>query len=94
MNRTPTRASGTSGLVRSLSTGAGFGLTGGFGRIYGLALLLLVLLFVMLTFRGRAPRALERVDEGAAKELRDLLAAPSSTRRTSTASARRPAIAG
>jgi len=63
MNRTSTRASGTSGLVRSLSTGAGFGLTGGFGRIYGLALLLLVLLFVMLTFRGRAPRALERVFE-------------------------------
>src|SRR5262245_2289738 len=64
MNRTSNRTSGTSGtsgLVRSLSTGAGFGLTGGFGRIYGLALLLLLLLFVMVTFRGRAPHALERV---------------------------------
>jgi len=57
-NRT---SKGTSGVTRLISTGAGFGLTGGFGRIYGLVLLLLVLLFVMLTFKGRAPRALERV---------------------------------
>lgn len=36
-------------------------LPAGLGRIYGLGLLLLVMVFFMLTFRGRPPRALERV---------------------------------
>jgi len=43
----------------SLASGTGF--AGGFGRVYGLMLLLLVMVFFMLVFRGRAPRAIERV---------------------------------
>jgi hypothetical protein len=43
----------------SLASGTGF--AGGLGRIYGLMLLLLVMVFFMLVFRGKAPRAIERV---------------------------------
>lgn len=43
----------------SLASGTGF--AGGLGRVYGLMLLLLAMVFFMLTFRGRAPRAIERV---------------------------------
>ncbi|HEX6812397.1 MAG TPA: hypothetical protein VF384_12285 [Planctomycetota bacterium] len=41
------------------SRGTGFALNT--GRIYGLGLLLLAMVFFMVTFRGRAPQALEKV---------------------------------
>ncbi|HZN38364.1 MAG TPA: hypothetical protein VFD82_06150 [Planctomycetota bacterium] len=46
-------------VTAGLSGGAGF--AGSAGRIYGLALLLLVMLFFMVTFRGKVPRAIEKV---------------------------------
>jgi hypothetical protein len=46
-------------VTAGLSGGAGF--AGSAGRIYGLVLLLLVMLFFMVTFRGKVPRAIERV---------------------------------
>ena len=46
-------------VTAGLSGGAGF--AGGAGRIYGLVLLLLVMVFFMVTFRGKVPKAIERV---------------------------------
>ena len=46
-------------VTAGLSSGAGF--AGSAGRIYGLVLLLLVMLFFMLTFRGKVPVAIEKV---------------------------------
>ncbi|HEU4420567.1 MAG TPA: hypothetical protein VFT55_16635, partial [Planctomycetota bacterium] len=67
-------------MTAGLSGGAGF--AGSAGRIYGLLLLLLVMLFFMVTFRGKVPRAIERVFqepvdaavlEGKRNELRTLM---------------------
>jgi hypothetical protein len=46
-------------VTAGLSSGAGF--AGSAGRIYGLVLLLLVMLFFMLTFRGKVPHAIDKV---------------------------------
>ena len=46
-------------VTAGMSSGAGF--AGSAGRIYGLVLLLLVMLFFMVTFRGKVPHAIEKV---------------------------------
>jgi len=64
-------------VTAGLSSGAGF--AGSAGRIYGLVLLLLVMLFFMVSFRGKVPHAIEKVfqapvDEAVLEAKRNTLA--------------------